>query len=298
MSESLTLEVRALLDRLCDEFESAWRIGPGLSIETLLSRVEPGLRSTLLRELLLLELELCAERGDRPSRSEYITRFPDERPLVLAAFRTSVDGKGSGPVETPRQSTTDSDPRLSEVRCPECHLPAEVAIGPPSTEVRCRDCGHEFQVVTDDASALRPASLMALGRFELLEQLGMGGFGTVWKAFDYQLERIVAVKVPRRGDMDADEMEKFLREARAAAQLRHPNIVAVHEGSRVGNLVYIVSDFVQGTTLSAWIASQRFTAREAAQLCISIADAIHHAHQQGIIHRDLKPANILIDQDG
>ena len=98
--------------------------------------------------------------------------------------------------------------------------------------------------------------------------------------------------------MTAEEQEKFFREARAAAQLRHPNIVSVHEVGRDGDSVYIVSDFVRGVTLGDWLTGQQLTSREAAELCAKIADALHHAHEQGVVHRDLKPANIMIDGDG
>jgi serine/threonine protein kinase len=137
-----------------------------------------------------------------------------------------------------------------------------------------------------------------MGRFELVERIGVGGFGSVWKARDKELDRTVAIKIPRQGGMTAEEQEKFFREARAAAQLRHPNIVSVHEVGRDGDSVYIVSDFVRGVTLGDWLTGQQLTSREATELCAKIADALHHAHEKGVVHRDLKPANIMIDGDG
>ena len=129
-------------------------------------------------------------------------------------------------------------------------------------------------------------------------RIGVGTFGFVWKARDTELDRTVAIKIPRKGQLDPDETEQFLREARAAAQLRHPNIVSVHEVGREEDTVFIVSDFVEGVTLADWLTAQRFSVREAAELCAKIADALHHAHEAGVIHRDLKPGNIMLDAAG
>jgi tetratricopeptide (TPR) repeat protein len=138
----------------------------------------------------------------------------------------------------------------------------------------------------------------SLAHFDLVERLGVGGFGSVWKARDRKLDRTVAVKIPRQGILSDDDLEKFFREARAAAQLQHPNIVRVHEVSRDGDSVFIVSDFVRGTPLNDWLTAQQPTMREAAEICATIADALQHAHGRGVIHRDLKPANVLIDGEG
>ena len=89
-----------------------------------------------------------------------------------------------------------------------------------------------------------------IGHFDLVEKIGVGTFGFVWKARDTELDRTVAIKIPRKGQLDPDETEQFLREARAAAQLRHPNIVSVHEVGRDQDTVFIVSDFVEGATLA------------------------------------------------
>ncbi|HEX3599751.1 MAG TPA: bifunctional serine/threonine-protein kinase/formylglycine-generating enzyme family protein [Lacipirellulaceae bacterium] len=140
--------------------------------------------------------------------------------------------------------------------------------------------------------------LSKLGRFELIEQLGAGSFGSVWLARDNELDRTVAIKVPRQRAMSVADQEQFFREARAAAQLRHPNIVSVHEVGRDGDTIYIVSDFVSGKTLDDWLVDRRITALDAATLCARIADALQHAHEQGVVHRDLKPANIMIDSVG
>ncbi|HXG10421.1 MAG TPA: serine/threonine-protein kinase [Gemmataceae bacterium] len=135
-----------------------------------------------------------------------------------------------------------------------------------------------------------------LGRFELLEPVGHGGFGTVYKARDPELDRTVAIKVPRGSSLPgSQDLDRFLREARSVAQLRHPSIVTVHEVGQVGDVPYLVSDFVEGLTLADVLSSRRPTPREAAQLIADLADALQYAHEHGVIHRDIKPSNIMLE---
>jgi serine/threonine protein kinase/formylglycine-generating enzyme required for sulfatase activity len=184
-----------------------------------------------------------------------------------------------------------------KVRCPHCQNPIELDGDAELNDVTCPSCGSHFSLATDSTVSYRP-SIEAIGQFRLIERLGMGHFGTVWKAHDTELDRFVAIKMPRQELLDAKAAEQFLREARAAAQLRHPNIVTVHEVGRHDGSIYIVSDFVEGLTLADWLTGQRPTAREAVALCVKIADALEHAHAKGIVHRDLKPSNIMLDAAG
>ena len=125
--------------------------------------------------------------------------------------------------------------------------------------------------------------------------IGQGAFGLVWKARDLSLDRSVAIKVPRNAFMDDWERERFLREARSAAQLRHANIITVHEAATESGVTYIASEFIEGETLDKKVARGRLEVRAAAELGEKIARALHHAHEAGVIHRDLKPSNIIID---
>ncbi|HUG89308.1 MAG TPA: serine/threonine-protein kinase, partial [Planctomycetaceae bacterium] len=178
-----------------------------------------------------------------------------------------------------------------QVRCPGCQTLFDCEVS--SADLSCPACGSTLnQAELDTLSVNVVAGRIA--HFELLHAVGSGAFGTVWKARDTELDRIVAVKIPRNDRLAADEIEQFLREARAAAQRRHPNIASVHEVGRSGESVYIVSDFIEGVTLADWLTAKRLTPRESAELCARIAEALHHAHEAGVVHRDLKPSNIML----
>src|SRR4051794_36200331 len=114
--------------------------------------------------------------------------------------------------------------------CPHCRNLIELVDVPPE-EVLCPSCGSSFHLENGSTGGWNPSQAQrTLGRFELLDQVGTGGFGTVYKARDPELDRVVAIKVPRAGNLpERGELDRFLREARSVAQLRHPSIVAIHE---------------------------------------------------------------------
>lgn len=193
------------------------------------------------------------------------------------------------------QTGLDDPPAMPIVslRCPHCHRVVEVSDDSDLRNTVCPTCENRFSLIDETAGVVA-----TLGNYDLLEIIGSGGFGTVWRARDRQLDRTVVVKVPHRGRLSAVEAEVFLREARAAAQLKHPNIVSVHEAGHDAGSVYIVSDYVRGRNLADLMATEPITPREAAAVVARIADALHHAHRVGVVHRDLKPSNIMIDIEG
>jgi serine/threonine protein kinase len=128
--------------------------------------------------------------------------------------------------------------------------------------------------------------------------LGEGSFGRVYRAYDPSLDREVALKVPTFPTDHPELAERFLREARAAARLRHPNIVAIFEIGQGEVGLYIASEFVAGQTLSDLLASERTSLRRAVEWVRTLALALQYAHEEGVVHRDVKPANIMIDTRG
>lgn len=151
------------------------------------------------------------------------------------------------------------------------------------------------------APPLTPGELAAeFPRLEILELLGRGGMGAVYKARQRDLDRLVALKILRPGlDADPGFAERFTREARALAQLNHPGIVTLYEfGKTSAGRYFILMEFVDGVNLRQLLSSGRLSPREALAIVPPLCDALQYAHDRGLIHRDIKPENILIDRLG
>jgi WD40 repeat protein/serine/threonine protein kinase len=249
------------LDQICDGFESAWRAGLSPRIEDLLEEASSPDRDVLARELILIEVDLRRDAGEGPAIDEYRRRFPE---LELSAVEARA---------------VDS-------------LRAE-----PSPFVPPGDRASEhLGIAAEGGASARDARPRRLGHFQLLKRVGVGGFGTVWRARDTRLDRVVALKVPHAHLIASpEEIARFYREARAIAQLRHPGIVTVHEVPVIDGLPTLVCDFVTGRSLRELAASRRLGTRTIASLMARLADAVDYAHSMGSIHRDLKPANIMLD---
>src|SRR5262245_58598381 len=137
------------------------------------------------------------------------------------------------------------------ILCPHCQNPIELVTIRPHEEIACPSCGSSFRIETQSTTGYEQRAGQRLGKFELIDTVGHGAFGTVYMARDPELARTVAIKVPRAGNLAGpQELDRFLREARSVAQLRHPSIVSVHEVGQTDGVPFLVSDFVRGVTLT------------------------------------------------
>jgi serine/threonine protein kinase len=297
---TLPLELAQCLDSICDRFERAWQeLRAGDSpprLEEYVEEVAAEARPDLLRELIPLDIAYRRDHGQQPQAMDYQHGFPDLDPAWLAQRIAEPPAEEAAPAAVPPPSATPgADPtRTPRVRCPHCHNPIDLG-DTGSEEVLCPGCGSAFRVrdarQTTTTGAMRP-----LGKFQLLERVGLGAFGAVWRARDTVLDRVVALKIPHTGLLTSEvDLERFHREARAAAQLRHPGIVTVHEVQTLEGLPVIVADFVEGLPLRDLLEVRPLTFREAAGVLAGVAEAVDYAHQMGLVHRDLKPANIMMD---
>jgi len=154
-------------------------------------------------------------------------------------------------------------------------------------------------VKTRNLSRAVEGALPSIPDYEVLEILGRGGAGIVYKARHLKLNRLVALKMPLAGEYaDPIELERFKREARADAALRHPNIVQIYDVAEVDGLPFFTMELVEGGSLALKIRGGPQSINEAARMMSTLARAIQAAHQAGIVHRDLKPGNILLTNEG
>lgn len=180
--------------------------------------------------------------------------------------------------------------------CPNCL--ARRAAGTENPEVNSAPPDGTITVTSSDVVAIG-STVAYFGDYELLQEIARGGMGVIYKARQASLNRLVAVKMILAGHLASEaEVKRFHTEAEAAANLQHPNIVAIHEVGHHQGQHYFSMDYVEGKDLAAVAKEHPLSAARAAGCVKTIAEAVHYAHQRGTLHRDLKPQNILLDSDG
>jgi WD40 repeat protein/tRNA A-37 threonylcarbamoyl transferase component Bud32 len=301
------------INEQCDRLEAAWKSGGQPRIEDYL---EPDISDPrrLLIELVLLDLEYrwrsaghlptsdasVESFSSRPRLADYAARypllgpveqFPDE--LLAEEYRAR---RRWGDVPGPEEYLHDfgaQRPALSGVlRQVDVELGARHETAPGGQ-------GEASPGGPDANGLLDGTKIRYFGDYEVLEKLGEGGMGVVYKARQVSLQRIVALKMIKRGQLASEEeVERFHNEAQAAAKLDHRGIVPVFEVGEHQGQHYFSMGYVEGRSLAEKLAQGPLPHRQAAELMKKVAEAVAYAHSQGVIHRDLKPANILVGGDG
>jgi serine/threonine-protein kinase len=213
------------------------------------------------------------ERGEVPDRQQWLARHPEFAADLEELFTDEERLHAlAGPLRAAAQAALLPTP--TPARTP---VPAGPDGGPPGP------------------AGPTPGTF---GDYELLEEIGRGGMGVVYRARQRSLGRLVALKLFRDGPLDGGDLRRFRHEAEVVAQLDHPRVVPIYEVGEHQGRVYFSMKLVEGGGLDACLDRFRANPPAAAGLVAAVARAVHHAHQRGILHRDLKPANILLDRDG
>ena len=239
------------------------RAGEACRSEDLLTRF-PALASDarLAVDLVHSEFLFRSQFGQTPDPAEWYARFPAWQQALAERFQT--------------------------------HTPLEnISIGAAATVPELTTPHQDTQETSAVPLGRR------IGRYALLQELGRGGMGVVYKARDELLDRDVALKLVRGAMLGRNEdVERFYREAKAAAKLEHPNIVQIHDVGEADGDPFYTMTLVAGANLTRRMDDYRADPRAAAAVLEKVARAVHYAHQMGVIHRDLKPANVLLDEQG
>ncbi|MEW6156508.1 MAG: protein kinase [Verrucomicrobiota bacterium] len=200
---------------------------------------------------------------------------------------------------TCEQCSTPLPPDAPRGICPQCLLNMgleDTVSGPPTGAL---DESLSGKIKASQEGPAIGTTVRYFGDYELIEKIAQGGMGIVYKARQAKLNRVVAVKMILSGQLASEaDIQRFLTEAEAAANLQHPNIVAIHEIGEHEGQHYFSMDYVEGKNLAEFVQENPISSPRAAQILKMIAEAIHYAHQRGTLHRDLKPQNVLIDADG
>ena len=285
----------------CDilrEFALAWRLGRRPHLTEFVERVPKKDRVPLALQLVELDVRQRAVRGDIAAPGDYRElRFDtDDQRWQLANLVSRVVARVSR-IRLGSDSLTSAglDHPRGLVSVPHHHSAQWVEAQPEPIE------NHEATPARSwrgPKSSWRGGPVRA-GRFTLLEELGRGGMGVVYRARQTGVDREVALKMISAGSFAGTvERERFYREARLTARLDHPNIVPVLEVGEIDGCPFLSMPLVEGTTLKGLIAERPISPVEAARIMVQVAEALAHAHVRGVIHRDIKPQNILISREG
>jgi predicted Ser/Thr protein kinase len=286
----------ALAELVKVDLERRYTRGQGRRIEDYLREYPELSAGGSVEELVQQEYLVRSRHGEHPSMQELRSRFPqlDERKVLESeqVFAATIQF-GVNPLET-QQSQSESSPAG-----PSGTMVFDTAGASGSTAAPASSPPPKAPAAPPRAAA-RTALPGAIGRYTVKQELGAGSFGVVYRCFDEDLKRDVAIKLPHQGaKITRQRVQEFMHEARSAARLRHAGIVTVLDTNQTDDgRVYIVYEFIRGQTLQDRMDAEGYSHEDAARWTAEAAEALHHAHKNQIVHRDVKPANLLLDEDG
>jgi len=192
---------------------------------------------------------------------------------------------------------------MTRLLCSRCRQVFDVRGHDPGARYHCPDCPDGWLEPVEPARAARPRPRdpepERVGAVRILERIGAGGMGVVYRGVHEPTGRVVAVKMlSAQGAADKRLVSRLKREVRAASKLRHPGIVSLHESGDHAGVPYYVMDYVDGLELAEHLAEHEVPLRRRIELLVAAAHAVEHAHRHGIVHRDLKPDNLMVDVEG
>ncbi len=274
------------LRQACSEVVTLTRMGelnPAQKVIAKFSHLSTDEEAVI--EILYAEFMALDELGRRPGVAEWLDRFPEhrqrlERLLQLHELFAEEDNQPNAKAD--RQWESSSPFKSPEIEATTLSDKSNFAAPLANTN------NHDQEATLN----------RQIGSYELIQEVGRGGMGIVYRAHQIGLSRTVALKVLRSVDARPEQLVRFQREAEAIAALQHPNIVQVYEVGTDGDEEFLSMEFVEGGGLEHHIYDRVWSNHEIASLIKTLADAMHYAHQLGIIHRDLKPANVLLSDQG
>jgi serine/threonine protein kinase/tetratricopeptide (TPR) repeat protein len=326
-----SLRRAALAGMVKVDLQRRWQQGRAKPLEAYLTEhPELGTPETVALDLIQAEMQVRRQAGEAVSWADLAGRFPRQTEQLRrgleqlwqkspgAGRSTLASGTGDQSVQlgtllpggesAPGSLPPERPVQVVSVR-PQSHPSLQVppdgsdepTLRPDGTPADHTHTPHTSLEPAPQPGDLRRSPMASSGRYAILRQLGQGAMGTVYLAQDRQLQREVALKIPRfNPGEDSGLRERFLREARAAASLHHPNICPVYDvGEDAAGVPYLTMAYVEGQQLGEVLRACRpMPQRRAAEIVLALARGLEEAHRRGVVHRDLKPSNVMINQRG
>ena len=316
--EQLPSDLMLRINQLCDRYESELRLGELPSIDDYLEHIAVEYRDVILRELIPLEMEHRCQLGESPDPNEYLELYPGLDPGWLASSlkTTQTELLAVTGISADHKQQSLPEPVLLE-QCQQRIVKEGILSQEELTKLQeasaagqdCQTSEGLTELLVQSGKITNYQSDVLLSQDErrlliadylILEPIGSGGMGTVYKALHRRMKRIVALKVIRTDLQHVpDRLKRFEREVQTAARLSHPHIVTAYDAGEDRGINYLICEYIDGESLTQMVRdSGPLDFSDALNCIMQVARGLEYAHRQGVIHRDVKPANILVDDQG